>query len=143
MSFKALWPKVSSVVLYLLCSVALALVVSWSGGSLSLLVTPLLGRWASSALVTPHQICRESQVSGMLVTPPLVFGRSPASGLLSGYNSRLWGESALSSAVGASFSSESELVGDSSSLLGGRGMDTLLSVLTWGLPWRQLKAALL
>ena len=66
---------------------------------------------------------------------------SPASGLLTGDNSGLWGESASASTVGVSCSSESELVGDSSSLLGGRGMDTLLSVLTWDLPWRWLKAA--
>ena len=44
---------------------------------------------------------------------------------------QLWGESASASAVGDSCLSESELVSDSLSLLGGRGMDTLLSVLTW------------
>ena len=140
--------------LYLLYSLVLALMVSWSGGSLSLLVIPLpesqasstlvtppllLGSLASLALMIPPQGCGGSPVSGMLVTPLLVCRGSPASGLLAGDNSRLWGESASASAVGDSCLSESELVGDSSSLLG-EGLDTLLSVLTWDLLWRQLKA---
>ena len=57
----------------------------------------------------------------------------PASGLLAVDNSKLWVESVSASAVGDSCLSESELFCDSSSLLRGRGMDTLLSVLTCGL----------
>ena len=142
-------------VLYLLCSLVLAFMVSWSGKSLSLLVTPLLGSWtslalvtpplllgslASSALVTPPQVCGVSQASCTLVTPPWSVGWSLASGLLAGDNSGLWGELALASAVG-----DSCLLVRASWLLlvttEGRGMDTLLSILTWGLLWRWLKAA--
>ena len=141
---------------HLLWSLVLAFMVSWSGGSSSLwvttplgsqesavLVTPplLLGSLASWVLVIPPQGCRESLVFGMLVTPPLVCGRSQASVLLAGDNSGLWGELISTSAVGGdSCSLESELVGDSSSLVMWRGIDMLLSVFTWGLLWRQLKA---
>ena len=125
--------------LYLLWCIVLALVVSWSGLSLSLLVSPLLGCQASLVLVTPPLLLG-SLISLVLLTPSLVCEGSLASGLLAGDNSRLWGELATASAVGDSCSSESELVGDSSSLMG-RGMNTLLSVLTSGLMWRQLKAA--
>ena len=59
----------------------------------------------------------ESWASGTLVIPLLDSRGSLASGLLTGDNSRLWGELASGSAVGDSCSSESELVGDSSSLL--------------------------
>ena len=61
--------------------------------------------------------------------------------VLAGDNSSgLGGEFASASAVGDSCLLELELVGDSSSLRG-RGMDTLWSVLTWGLLWSWVKAA--
>ena len=60
---------------------------------------------------------------------------------LAGDDFGLWGESASASAVGDSCLLELELVGDFSSLLMRRGMDSLFSVLTWGLLWMWLKTA--
>ena len=121
----------------------MALLWGWSGESsaLGLLVTPLLGSLALLALLTPPLVCREGLAVALMVTTPLVCGGgSLASGLPTGDNSfGLVGESAPASAVGDSCSSESDLDGDSS-LLRDRGMDTLWSVLTWGLPWSWLKA---
>ena len=101
---------VSSVILYLLSSLVLALVVSWSGRS-PLLVTPSLGSQASLVLVTPPLLLG-SPVSLVLVTLPEGCGESLASGLLAGDNSGLWGELASASAVSDSCLSEVELVGD-------------------------------
>ena len=101
------------------------------------------GSLASLALMTLPLVCKESTTLAVLVTPPLVSRGSPSSGLLAVDNPWAWGGELVSaSAVHDSCSSESELVGDSSSLRG-RGMDTLLSVLTWGFLWRSLKAVLL
>ena len=118
--------------------------VGWSGGSSSLLVTsPLVCEGSQTpALVISPLVCGGSLSAGVpwLVTPLCGMG-NPAFGVLTGDSSLgLQGELASASAVGdsTSWSLGSESDGDSSSLL--RGMDALLSVFTWGLPWRQLKA---
>ena len=99
------------------------------------------GSPGSPVLVTHPLVCREGLAVALLVTASLVWWGSLASGLLAGDNtSGLLGESASTSAVGGSCKSELELDGDSS-LLRGRGMDTLWCVLTWGLLWSQLKVA--
>ena len=61
----------------------------WSGGSVAsrLFATPPLGSLASLVLVTPPWVCRESKTVASLVTPLLVCGGSPSSGLLAGDNS--------------------------------------------------------
>ena len=85
------------------------------------LVAPVVGTW-SSLLVTPPQVCEESPLSGV-----------PAGDTSSG----VCGESASASgAVGDSTSWSSESIGDSSSLVIGRGINTLLSAFTWALLWR-------
>ena len=82
----------------------------------------------------------ESSISYVDNFSPDLWG-SLSSGLLAGDNSLGWGENwPQLLAVGDSCSSELELAGDFSSLRE-RGMDTLYSVLVWGLLWSQLKAA--
>ena len=80
------------------------------------------------------QVCRWSLLlSILLVTHPLVIGMGLALGLLvSDLSWLLYGESALTSAGESDASALSSLEG--------RGMDTKLSVLTWGLPCRWLMA---
>ena len=76
-----------------------------------------------------------------LVTPPMAC--KGESGFRSAAGDRslgLRGELASASAVDDSYMAESELFGNSSSPRG-RGIDPVLSVLTWGLLQRWLKAA--
>ena len=72
--------------------------------------------------MTPPVVCEGSQTSSVLLTPPLVHEWSLSAGVLAGYSSMgLWGELVSASAIGDSYSLESELFGDSLSLLMGRG----------------------
>ena len=76
-----------------------------------------LVRGSSLSLVTPPLVCEGSLASAALVTPPLVCEVGLASGVLAGDSSLgLLGESA-----------------STSPLESGRGIEMLLSILTWGL----------
>ena len=87
------------------------------------------------ALVTPLLVCRWSLADGiLLVTLPLVIRVSVALAMLVCDLSRSLCRASASTSAGVCDLSDS-------SLLDGRGMDTKVSVLTWGLPCNELKAA--
>ena len=90
-----------------------------------------------SGLGEEHVGCAGCHLSGLVGdSSPGCWGKSGL-GLLVIYSSCVHGESALTSA-GASASDPISL----SSLVRGKGMDRKLRVLTWGLPYRQLKTVL-
>ena len=120
----------------LFCLLVFTLEGSWSGwSSVQLVISAslVIGGSQTSSLVTLTLVCKGGLVCGV------VAGNS---------SSGLWRESASALVVvfvgnSTSVSSRSESDGDSSSLEGGRGMEMLLSVFTWGLLCSWFKAALL